>query len=362
VGEIRTGKNVKQMVGRALQHATSDPKGPVYLMGAREVMEEEIQPYPLVADHWQPTEPSALPETAAALLAEELVKAKQPLVITGYSGRNHNCVAALVELANTVKGLRVLDTGGCDMCFPADHPGSLGLKYGADTAITTADLILIIDCDVPWIPTQCRPKEDVRVFHVDIDPLKRMMPLFYVPALRRYTADACIAIRQILGSLESSVDHQNTLNSTTFTEKWSALQKEHKAREESINAKAVLKSDTAFDTAFLCKTLRNVVPDDTVFAIEAVTNSITVSEQIHADLPGQYINCGGGGLGWSGGGALGIKLAVDATHKLSGASTGPMVVQIVGDGSFLFTVPSSVYWISHRYKIPILTIVLNNKG
>jgi thiamine pyrophosphate-dependent acetolactate synthase large subunit-like protein len=189
-----------------------------------------------------------------------------------------------------------------------------------------------------------------------------MMPLFYVPALRRYTADACIAIRQILGSLESSVDHQNTLNSTTFTEKWSALQKEHKAREESINAKAVLKSDTAFDTAFLCKTLRNVVPDDTVFAIEAVTNSITVSEQIHADLPGQYINCGGGGLGWSGGGALGIKLAVDATHKLSGASTGPMVVQIVGDGSFLFTVPSSVYWISHRYKIPILTIVLNNKG
>ena len=36
--------------------------------------------------------------------------------------------------------------------------------------------------------------------------------------------------------------------------------------------------------------------------------------------------------------------------------------QIVGDGTFLFSVPGSVYWISERYKIPVLTIVLNNKG
>jgi thiamine pyrophosphate-dependent acetolactate synthase large subunit-like protein len=34
----------------------------------------------------------------------------------------------------------------------------------------------------------------------------------------------------------------------------------------------------------------------------------------------------------------------------------------VGDGTFLFSVPGSVYWISKRYKIPVLTIVLNNKG
>ena len=38
------------------------------------------------------------------------------------------------------------------------------------------------------------------------------------------------------------------------------------------------------------------------------------------------------------------------------------MVQVVGDGTFLFSVPGSVYWISQRYNIPILTIVLNNKG
>ena len=66
-----------------------------------------------------------------------------------------------------------------------------------------------------------------------------------------------------------------------------------------------------------------------------------------------------GGLGWSGGGTLGIKLA---TEYENGPGKGKFVVQIVGDGTFLFSVPGSVYWISKRYKIPVLTIVLNNKG
>ena len=42
--ELRTGRNIKQMIYRALQIASSDPKGPAYLMAAREVLEEEIPP------------------------------------------------------------------------------------------------------------------------------------------------------------------------------------------------------------------------------------------------------------------------------------------------------------------------------
>ena len=55
--EIRTGRNVKELVYRAMQFAYSDPKGPVYLMGAREVMEEAV---PLSANDvsaWRPVEP-----------------------------------------------------------------------------------------------------------------------------------------------------------------------------------------------------------------------------------------------------------------------------------------------------------------
>ena len=47
--EIRTGANIKQMVHRAMQLCASDPKGPAYLMGAREVMEAEQPTKPALA-------------------------------------------------------------------------------------------------------------------------------------------------------------------------------------------------------------------------------------------------------------------------------------------------------------------------
>lgn len=144
--EIKSGKNVKQMVNRALQFATSDPAGPVYLCGAREVMEEDLTPYQLKQEQWNPVEPAALTESAVRRIGTALINAREPLVITGYSGRNHDSVGALVKLADTVKGLRVLDTGGSDMCFPADHPAWLGLRYGIDDCVKTADVILVLDC------------------------------------------------------------------------------------------------------------------------------------------------------------------------------------------------------------------------
>ena len=58
--EIRTGRNVKQLVHRALQIARSDPAGPVYLVGPREVMEEPLEPYTVDPAQFRPVEPAAL--------------------------------------------------------------------------------------------------------------------------------------------------------------------------------------------------------------------------------------------------------------------------------------------------------------
>ncbi|CZT52718.1 related to BENZOYLFORMATE DECARBOXYLASE [Rhynchosporium secalis] len=359
VGEIKSAKNIKQVVGRALQFACSDPKGPAYLMGAREIMEEEIQPYDLQQEHWNPVGSGALPADSLESIAKLLLDAKEPLIICGYTGRNHAAVTALVRLADTIKGIRVLDTGGSDMCFPADHPAWLGFRYGSDESIKTADVILVLDCDVPFINTQCKPNASAKMIHIDVDPLKTIIPLFYLPAVYRYRADSQTAMTQLTEYISQHPSHSETIASPEFTERWTKLQESHKARVLGIAKLAVPRSDNAISASHMARTVRNLCPPDTIFAVEAVTNAILVSDQIQATQPGQWIHCGGGGLGWSGGGALGIKMATDA---LEGAGKGKMVVQIVGDGSYLFSVPSSVYWISRRYQIPILTIVLNNRG
>jgi thiamine pyrophosphate-dependent acetolactate synthase large subunit-like protein len=181
------------------------------------------------------------------------------------------------------------------------------------------------------------------------------MPVHYIAALARYSADAYTSLAQLNNYISSS-PLSAQLNSSLYSAKWDTLQQAHTHRLATIAQAAEPKPDDTFGTGHLCATLRRLVPKDAIFAIEAVTNTAFVADNIQATLPGSWINCGGGGLGWSGGGALGIKLASEFEGK------GKFVVQIVGDGTFLFSVPSSVYWISQRYKIPILTIVLNNKG
>lgn len=357
--EIKTGVNIKQMVNRALQFATSGPQGPVYLCATREVLEADITPYEIRQDQWDPVELGGLTTKSASRIAEALAKADKPLIVTGYSGRNLQMPSALVEIADMVKNVRVLDAAGSDMCFPANHPAWLGIRIGAHEAIKEADVILILDCDVPWIPTRCRPREDATIFHIDVDPLKQQMPLFYLPSQARYRADSLTAMEQIIQTLKTG-EAAKLLAERDFTSAVETRQASYAHFLTQISDAANPFPDDSFGTGHLSKILRQICPEETIWAVEAVTNTSFIHDNVQPTVPGSWINCGGGGLGWSGGGALGIKLATDALA--GGNGKGRFVCQIVGDGTFLFSIPGSVYWISKRYNIPILTIVLNNNG
>ena len=78
----------------------SEPRGPVYLFGAREVMEEDLPgPVPLNMDHWQPVGSSALPPSAVEKISSLLINAKSPLVVTSLLGNNPLSVEVLIRLA-----------------------------------------------------------------------------------------------------------------------------------------------------------------------------------------------------------------------------------------------------------------------
>ncbi len=96
--EIRTGRNVKQLVQRALQIARSEPAGPVYLIAAREVMEEPLEPYATDRAVFGPVAPAALTDEVTAEIATALAGARHPLVVTSYLGRDPAAVPKLVEL------------------------------------------------------------------------------------------------------------------------------------------------------------------------------------------------------------------------------------------------------------------------
>jgi thiamine pyrophosphate-dependent acetolactate synthase large subunit-like protein len=196
--EIRTGKNIKQVVNRALQFACSEPAGPVYLW-------EQEKSRKTRSARTCSSRSTGAPLNQARFRARQSrppVRHSRALanIITGYSGRNLETPAKLVKLADTIRGLQVQDTIGSDMYFPADHRGWLGVRYGVHDCIPAADVILVIDCDIPWIPTRCKPSPSAQIFHIDSDPLKQLMPLYYLAAVARYRAESFTTLSKLNAS------------------------------------------------------------------------------------------------------------------------------------------------------------------
>lgn len=362
--EVRTGLNIKQTVARALQFANSTPRGPVYVAAAREVLAEEIPSQePLNQKQWVPIGPSALPSEAVRDVATALVHAERPLVITGYSGRDRRTPELLVALADLVPGIRVHDTGGSDMCFPFSHPSSEGFRLSSDECTKDADVIFLLDCDVPWIPSRNPPPKTAKIYHVDCDPLNQSIPVSFFPADGRWKADSYTALKQIVGYIKNDSSLIAALREPKYAARGVAQSEAHKARLAQIASSAKLEDEEALDTNNVGNLLKTLLPDSTTFVVEAVTASHVISDQIQPSQPGSWINCGGTGIGWSNGAALGVKMALNDREGLDQETHQPsLVCQIVGDGSFMCAAPSSALWVASKYKIPILTILLNNGG
>ncbi|KAI1416892.1 putative thiamine pyrophosphate enzyme [Hypoxylon sp. FL1857] len=359
-GEVRTGLNIKQTIGRALQFANSTPKGPVYIAGAREVLAQEIQPYSLQQEQWVPIGPSALPTDVVHDISTALVQAERPLIITGYSGRDRRTPELLVALANLIPGIRVHDTGGSDMCFPSNHIASEGFRLALDECTQDADVVFLLDCDVPWIPSRNPPPKNAKIYHVDSDPLNQHIPVSFFPAHGRWKAESYTALTQLVNHIKNDALLTKTLQDPKYAARGEARAEAHKARLANIASQTRLGDEDALDAHNIGSLLKASLPDSTTFVVEAVTGAQILHDQLQPSRPGSWINCGGTGIGWSNGAALGVKMALADLEKAGGKPS--FVCQIVGDGTFMCAAPSSALWVGSKYEIPVLTIVLNNGG
>jgi acetolactate synthase-1/2/3 large subunit len=348
--EIRTGKNVKQVVLRAMQFANSDPKGPVYLTGAREVLEEEVTPVKLDLDEWQPTSVCAMPPGDVALLVDDLLRAACPLVVTSYVGRKPSAVGELVHLCRRL-GVGVLESVPKSVNFPADDPLYLGSTWSEprqNVALERADLVLVLDSDVPWIPVFSRPNLTARIYHIDVDPLKERRPLWYIPAKRAFRADVTTALQQI----NERLDHF-TIDQQMVEKRRAQFRSLSRIREVELNeCEREHANGDAITAEYLTSRVRHHCDDNTLFLIEGVTNNKAMFDHLRPSRPGSVFTSGGGSLGWNGGAAVGIKMALPEKT----------VVSLTGDGTYMFTAPASVHWMSRHYQAPFLHVVYNNRG
>jgi acetolactate synthase-1/2/3 large subunit len=346
--ELRTGRNMKQMIHRAMQIATSDPKGPVYLMGAREVFEEEIPPITVNPAQFQRIAPLALPDDGLSALVQDLLTAKRPLAVTSYLGRNPEAVNELTRLCDRL-GIGVLESVPNYMNFPSDHPcytGQQGNEKMQNPSLAEADLVLVLDSDVPWIPLFNHPSDTAKICHIDVDPIKERTPLWYIPAAQVFRADCATALRQIHARLDTA-----SINTATVAERKAHYAAVHQKMADTVTQAEQPRPDV-ITAEYVTACVRRHIGRDAIVVNEGVTNYSVINNHTGCTLPSTRFASGASSLGWNGGAALGMKLA--APEKT--------VVCLTGDGSYMFSVPATVHWMARKYQTPFLTVVYNNRG
>jgi acetolactate synthase-1/2/3 large subunit len=347
--EIRTGANAGQLVHRALQMARSEPAGPVYLTATREVLEQPAPPQAGQARWWSPVAPAALAPQTVAQIAAALRSATAPLVVTSYLGRDPAAVAPLVELCE-LAAIPVIEAVPMRVNFPASHPLHCGYQWYAQSQnplLAEADVVLVVGSDVPWMPAVNRPAAGAQVFVLDVDPVKDHMPLWHVPASCYARADLAIALGQVTGALaELGIDP------TVTRKRAERIAAVHQVQRAEWAAAEQPPADGTITPEYLVACVREAIGPDALVLTEAISSYDVVGQHLRPDVPGSLIGSGGGGLGWAGGAAVGAKLAAPERT----------VVSLVGDGSYLFGVPSCAQWMARRYGAPSLTVIFENQG
>ena len=336
--EMKRGDQAGTVVDRALELANASPAGPVYLSLPREVLGEVVGPSETNrARRARPRAPEAASRDIAQL-ADWIAAARNPLIITGMLGRDPRDSTVLARLADR-HALPVIPFNTRYFALSANHPMFQGSAPGP--LLKDADLVIVFESDVPWIPGRESPAPDAKIVQIGEDPLHARLPMRSFPSDLTITA-TCLSVLEALETALASramphaaERHERLTQRSTELRKTWREEAEHAGRASTITL------------AWLNHCLRGIVDENTLVISEYSFRQ----EHCPLDTPGSlFALSSAGGLGWGFPASLGAKLA----------APGKMVLSVLGDGAYMFANPTACHYVAQMQKLPVLTVIYNN--
>jgi acetolactate synthase I/II/III large subunit len=337
--ELRNGAQLATVVDRALAIAATEPRGPVYLMLPREVLAAPMPDGQLPAQRVLAAS-AAVPDVSAVEAAARLIEdSKQPLIITSAAGRDAAAFPALAQFSEKF-AIPVVQHRPRYLSLPSSHPMHLG--YDPARFLGSADLILVLESDVPWLPGRNRPAPDCKFIQCGLDPLFGRYPI------RGFPSDVAItgAASAVLSTLGEALDHRIDLDAVTARRRRVERQRAALIDEWKATREAGAKRSPV-DPAWVSHCVGHAKDPQAI-----VVNEYTLfPEQCSFELPDLYFgSSSASGLGWGTPAALGAKLA-RADRE---------VWAVVGDGAYMFSNPAAVHHASALHDLPVIFVVMNN--
>jgi acetolactate synthase-1/2/3 large subunit len=336
--EMKRGDQAGSVVDRAMEMANASPRGPVYLSLPREVLGETVGALESNRDHRaRPRDPEPASRDIEQL-ADWIAAARNPLIITGMLGRDPRDCVVLARLAERY-ALPVVPFNTRYFAMSANHPMFQGSAPGS--LLQDADLIIVFESDVPWIPSRESPAPGAKIVQIGEDPLFTRLPMRGFPSDLTITATSLSVLEALETALSSRSVPSAADRHPVLTARSDGLRKTW--REEAERAG----NANTITLPWLNHCLREIVDADTI-----VINEYSFrQEYCPLEAPGGFFGVSSaGGLGWGFPASLGAKLA----------SPGKLVLSVLGDGAYMFANPVACHYVAQMQKLPVLTVIYNN--
>ena len=334
--ELRFPDQMEALIDRAMTICKSAPKGPVYMSLPREALASSYDG-PVNAPLPEPVRLAPHPASLARA-AEILAGAKAPLILGSRSGHLPNGFAALRGFAEEF-AIPVAEFWASRPSLDTRSPMHAGFDPSADLAV--ADVVLVLDLLVPWIPVREKLSANAKVIQAGEDPVHVRFPVRGFPADVTLAGDIPTVLEALGGVLRSQIKRQ------AIADRFDVISARNAKRRSERMERARAGEATPMKPTFVGYCLNEVLKGEGTVVAELGANP----DYIDISRPGQFLNHPiSGGLGWAMPAALGAQLADRSS----------LTVATVGDGSYMFANPVACHQIAEALELPLLTIVFNN--
>jgi acetolactate synthase-1/2/3 large subunit len=354
---------IPESLYRACRILNTEPKAPVYVAIDSTLQEskwdetihvEEVEKY-------LPPHSATANAQSLAQVAELLIHAEFPVIITDYTGRNVEAVQKLIDLAEFLS-LPVIDRGG-RYNFPNNHPLCL---TGMDKFVyEKADVILALDVQDLYGALGETYNE---VYKSHINSRAKVIQITLSDYLisnwaadyhKLYPTDLAIAAdsNHVLGDLyERCKSKITSIEKNKYHHRFQFISELHHASRQQWRAIALGKQqETPLAVPAVLDAIWEVIKNEDWMLTNngGIETAKWVKKLWEFSKVGCYLGeSGGAGLGYGLGASIGAALVYKDTDKLC--------INLQTDGDFLFT-PSALWTVAH-YQIPLLIIVMNNRS
>jgi len=340
--ELRSGQDVAVLLQRAVDISMTLPFGPTYLTLPREVLDEPAVDSVLTLSRAPGVVGEDVDPAVIRAVADAVGQAQCPVLLTSFAGRDLDSFEAIATLAEEFS-IGVVQPFARDLNMAAAHPMNLGTQ--PQLVLDKADLVLVVDCEVPWVPDRGPPNPSATIIHCSSDPFFRDYPIRGFPADMAIAAPSRRFLEALLQQLRSDAAGQlKVLKQRSYQ-----LQQLRQVVENDFSAsRRQIETSNRTHPIELAECL-----NEHLDASMILVNELAVTlDSLNLQTAGSYIaGSHAGGLGFGLGAALGIKRALPEK----------MVITLTGNGSYLFGNPVSAHFVGQAEQLPTLTIIANNE-